>query len=286
MIATRVRPYFSARAGKNGAAASLSYDALIKLFLSAHQHFAREGYFNEQFGFWCVDQEDVPGRAGSDVPNYVMFQLRRDGLWPVNEAWIHYKEHDLFDMIEFLHDHVSKPTGGHFHSYADCGMHWTEFDEQAGRDEYRKTLNPLLASYGPGYELNQRGEIMERGAPGLTHLLAAPLPKRDPTVSERVNSAIDRFRRYGASLDDRKKAVRDLADVLEWLRPQIKTTLLKSDENDLFRIANEFGIRHLNQNQKLSYDPAVWLSWMFYYYLATIQACLHLIERQQRKKPA
>jgi hypothetical protein len=51
-----------------------------------------------------------------------------------------------------------------------------------------------------------------------------------------------------------------LADVLEWLRPQIKMALLKEDEQDLFNIANNFGIRHMNQNQKLHYDKAVWLS--------------------------
>ena len=48
------------------------------------------------------------------------------------------------------------------------------------------------------------------------------------------------------------------------------------DENDLFNIANNFGIRHHNDKQKTGYDAALWLSWMFYFYLATI----HVVVRK------
>ncbi|WP_155935007.1 hypothetical protein [Methylobacterium sp. 10] len=114
---------------------------------------------------------------------------------------------------------------------------------------------------------------------GVSSLLNAQLPTKDSTVTDKVRRAVERFRRYGSSMDERQNAVRDLADVLEWLRPQIKATLLKNDEQELFKLANNFGIRHLRQDQRLDYDRAVWLSWMFYHYLATINACLHLIER-------
>lgn len=36
-------------------------------------------------------------------------------------------------------------------------------------------------------------------------------------------------------------AVLDLADVLEFLRPKLKETLLSKDEQDLFNIAKKFG---------------------------------------------
>ena len=77
-------------------------------------------------------------------------------------------------------------------------------------------------------------------------------------------------------------AIRDLADVLEHLRPQAKQVLLGPDESDLFEIANRFGIRHHNQRQKLQYDKAVWFPWMFHYYLATIHAMVHLMERTRK----
>ena len=78
------------------------------------------------------------------------------------------------------------------------------------------------------------------------------------------------------SIDDRRQAVRDLADVLEYLRPKMKHAITDKDEGDLFNIANNFGIRHHNVKQKTGYDAAIWLSWMFYFYLATI----HVVVRK------
>jgi len=69
-----------------------------------------------------------------------------------------------------------------------------------------------------------------------------------------------------------------LADILESLRPKLKLVLTHKDEDDLFNIANNFGIRHKNERQKTDYDP-LWLSWMFYYYLATI----HFVTRRLEK---
>ena len=65
---------------------------------------------------------------------------------------------------------------------------------------------------------------------------------------------------------------------MEFLRPQIKKVLSSKDENDLFIIANSFGIRHHNDKQKTDYDRSIWYNWMFYYYLATIHAILKLIK--------
>jgi len=67
--------------------------------------------------------------------------------------------------------------------------------------------------------------------------------------------------------------------VLEYLKPRVKEVLSSPDENDLFQLANKFGIRHHNDEQKTNYDRAIWYSWMFYYYLAAIHACLRLMEK-------
>jgi hypothetical protein len=40
--------------------------------------------------------------------------------------------------------------------------------------------------------------------------------------------------------------------------------------NRRFELANRFGIRHNDDKQKTDYDPALWLEWMFFYYLNTI----------------
>lgn len=274
------RRYYSARTGKR-THDQFDLATLKGLFQNAWSYFTSNGFFDEHLGSWCVDEGNMPGLVGANVGDYVILRLRRKGLWPIADHITEWDEPDLFDMIEFLHDHVSKPVEGTYHSFSGCGYHWSKFDRVAGQCEYRERLNLLLDAYGEGFLLNKRGEIMRRAPTGLSKLLTATLATNDCTVEERVQSAVDRFQRYGSNIDDRQKAVRDLADVLEWLRPQIKTALLKDDESDLFNIANIFGIRHLNKNQKLAYDKAVWLSWMFYHYLATINAALHLIQRQR-----
>ena len=124
------------------------------------------------------------------------------------------------------------------------------------------------------------GEILELAQPGAAPFLTATLPTGDAAVSGRVHSAVAKFRRYRSTAAERRDAVRDLADVLEYLRPKLKEVLTKQDENDLFNIANNFSVRHHNQHQKSDYDTSIWLSWMFYFYLATIHATIRMLEKK------
>lgn len=102
-------------------------------------------------------------------------------------------------------------------------------------------------------------------------------------MRDRITSANLLFRRHGSTIDDRRHAVHDLADVFEYLRPRVKSLLSKQDESDLFNIANNFEIRHHNEAQKADYDGNLWLSWMFYFYLATVHVLLRKIERDSAK---
>lgn len=276
----RPRAYYSAR--KYGPAASgLTLDDLRELLLSAFQHYDHSGYFVEAFESSCVDAGFEPGYVGSNTDAYVRLVLERGKLWPMEEHYREYDEDDVFTLIEFLYDHISYPNTKTFHSWNDCGYHYSDFDRDEGRKQFRERMNLPLRRYGSGWELTVAGELLSLPPEGMTTLIMAPLPTSDPTTAQKVADATMKFRRHGNSLGDRQNAVRDLADVLEWLRPQIKMALLKDDEQDLFNIANNFGIRHMNQNQKLHYDKAVWLSWMFYHYLNTINAFLHIIKRQK-----
>jgi len=101
-----------------------------------------------------------------------------------------------------------------------------------------------------------------------------------PNVEARVTAAISRFARYKSTLDVRRDAVRDLAGVLEFLRPKVQAVPTKKDEADLFSIANGFGIRHHREDQKTDYDRDIWHTFMFYYYLAMIHAVLRLIKKR------
>ena len=155
----REKGYYSVRTGKNAAGVRLDLAALKKLFLSFHHQFGARDYFQEAFGYNCVDQGDVTGSLGEDIDGIILLALRKDNLLLLTKI-DGYSEDDLFDMIEFFYDQVSKPLEGHYHSYSGCGMHYSTFDRDAGRAEYRAKLNPLLVSYADGYQLSDVGEIM------------------------------------------------------------------------------------------------------------------------------
>lgn len=274
------RRYYSARTGKNPSAAHLELSMLRRLFLDLYKDFRAREYFQEAFGYVCVDAGEVSGQLGFDTEAQILRRLRKSNLWPIDDKCHAYSEDDLFDVIEFLYDHISKPLDGYHHSYSDCGWHYQTFNSEIARQEYRSQINSLLCDYKEGFELSENGEILALAEKGLENLLSANLPVHDPdNVEAMINNAILKFRRYRSSFEDRRDAIRDLADVIEFLRPQLKLVLTKSDEGDLFNIANNFGIRHHNDAQKTDYDKAIWYSWMFYYYLATIHAALRLIDK-------
>lgn len=196
-----------------------------------------------------------------------------------------YSEDDVFDVIEFLYDNVSKPVKGFYHQFNGCGWHYETFNKEQGQEEFRIVINDLLKDYSKGFELSNKGEILKFLDKGLDTLIDAKLPTYDPeNIENRVENAINKFRRYKSSQSERKDAIRDLVDVLEYLRPKIQKIISKKDENDLFEIANKFGIRHHDLNQKIGYEKSIWYSWMFYYYLSTIHACLRLLEIDQEGK--
>lgn len=278
----RKRAYYSIRTGKNPDAVKFDLSMLLRLFREIYILLLSKGYFQEAFGYDCVDEGEVRGELGSDIEAQMFRKLRKPGLWPIGDRYTDYSEDDLFDVVEFLYDCVSKPVDGYYHDYADCGMHYSEFDKASGQQEFRQEINELLPGYRDGYEVSEDGEILALADKGLDYLFQAGLPGYDPeNVKSRVDVAILKFRRYRSSIEDRRDAVRDLAEVLEFLRPKLKQILASKDESDLFNIANSFGIRHHNERQKTDYDKSIWYSWMFYYYLATIHAALRLIEKQE-----
>lgn len=268
--------YYSHRTGTNENLKGLPLPEVIELFVRVYNQLSNEGYFAEAFGYPCVNG-DIPGCL-RDIELEVLLAIRKKSLWPIQEYSSRYSEDDLFDIIEFLFQHVSKPMESHFHDYYGCGMHWSNFDSNAGKDDYRDMVNRVLSQYVRRFELAPIGEVLHSPEEGFEQIFAADIPSRDEKVTGRISAAIVRFRRHGSTKDDRRQAVRDLADVLEYLRPKVQNLLTNSDEKDLFNLANNFGIRHHNDKQKTAYDQSLWLSWMFYYYLATIHVLLRKLD--------
>ena len=268
--------YFSQRTGVNPNPAGLGLHDTRTLFERVYAQFRADGYFDESIGWSCVDVGFTNGTLG-DVDLAILLAVRKSNLWPIEGKAVWYSEDDLFDVIEFLYQHVSKPVEGTMHDYGACGMHWETFNKVEGQADFRSKINQLLSHYENAFELSADGDVLERAQRGFEGIFAADVPTKDEKIANRVDSAVLRFRRHGSNLDDRRQAVRDLADVLEYLRPKVKELLTSADEGDLFNIANNFGIRHLNDRQKTGYDTGLWLSWMFYFYLSTIHVVLRKI---------
>jgi len=272
--------YYSQRQGTNPNMLGLPLLDVIDLFARVYDQLRADGFFTEAFGFECVDNGPIPG-AVRDVDLELLLAVRKKALWPIRERGATYSEDDFLDVIEFLHQHVSKPIDGTHHSWNDCGMHWETFNKAEGQSLFRERVNSVLSHYAKPFVLSPEGEVLRRPEAGFEQIFEADIPSPDTNVVGRINAATLRYRRHGSTPDDRRQAVRDLADVLEYLRPQVKSLLTSADENDLFNLANNFGIRHHNTQQKTGYDAQLWLSWMFYFYLATIHVVLRKLRQAE-----
>jgi hypothetical protein len=271
--------YYSQRTGLGPHPDGLLLKDVVDLFVRIYDQLRRGGYFDQAFGYDCVDAGPISGTV-LDPGLEVFLAVRKRDLWPIREQSANYSEDDFFDIVEFLFQHVSKPVRGNYHSYNDCGMHWEVFDQQEGRKEFCEKTNVVLGHFERAFELSPNGEVLHKPEHGFEPIFDADLPLNDDNVRSRVDASTLRYRRHGASIDDRRQAVRDLADVLEYLKPKIGTFLTSKDESDLFNLANNFGIRHHNDRQKTNYDAGLWLNWMFYFYLSTI----HVLTRKMNQK--
>jgi hypothetical protein len=277
------KSYYSIRTGKNPNTNGFAFEDIKNLFSRLYLQLRQDGYFDENFGFTCVDNGEVKGKI-TDVEYEILVKIRKRNLWPIPDHYRNYSEDDLFDIIEFLYQYVSKPIDGEYHSWNDCGMHWETFNKAEGQKEFNAKINEILDLYKESFALTENGEILHKPEKGFEKIFEADIPSDDDNVILRIESATNKFRGHGASLDDRRQAVRDLVDVLEYLKPQFQNLLTKKDENDLFNIANNFGIRHHNDKQKTDYDTAIWLSWMFYFYLSTIHVILRKLGKDKLNK--
>lgn len=276
-----MRDYYTVRTGNSTGTIEWSFDELKDLIVSQYERFRDEGYFAEAYGQNCVDDGRTIGKMGSNVGLFFTQRLKNRDLWPLEDHIAEYSQNDLFSVIELLYDHVSKPGYSRYHDWDNCGNHYANFDKFEGQSEFRNEINAALKdSEGQKHEFSLQGEIFRIPDSGLKELVKQPLPHYEPdTVENKVEAAIRKFLLHSATDGDRKDAVRTLADVLEYLRPQLGQAISSKDESDLFNIANKFAIRHHNQQQKSNYDQDLFHSWIFYTYLATIHLVLGILAR-------
>lgn len=270
------RDYYAARHGAK--TEPLDFGSVRDLFLAKFEHFFHKLYFLEATGYECVDRGKIPGTWGDKPESFFFIKLRLRNVWPIPKYIETYDEVKLFSVIEFLYDYVSEPINPYYHSWDNCGWHANSYDKAKGQATYRQDINAILKDYKSGYQLSETGQIVEIPPSGLEEVIAEPeqISTTEPeNVDQRVKSAIAKYSRYGATTEDKKDAVRTLADVLEFLKRE-NVRMPGQDDSDLFRIVNGFDIRHHNREQQGQYDKEVWYKWMFYTFLSSIYAMLKL----------
>jgi hypothetical protein len=270
-MAGPTRRYYAARKRPH----SLSIDDLYFKFQHLYLLFLERDCFAER----GLKKDETPASIKHEASLALTFQPFPITKWSAEEV----TEDHIFETLEFLYDHVSKPgtwtdlsTDSGFNYYGYDG-----YDRSAGRAEFREAANAFLLDYAPGYQLTEDGLVVELGTHGLQHILDAPIVQFDEAnVDSKVRDAVSKWRNRHSTLQDKRAAIRELADVFEWLRKTGQLNLVlaeKKDESALFEIANNFAIRHHSPDQKTNYDQAIWYSWIFHFYLATYHAVVRML---------
>jgi len=125
--------------------------------------------------------------------------------WEVKEI----SDDRIFDPIEFLYDHVSKP-GEWVDKETDTGFQYYDYDSydtEVGQLEFREVANSFLRNYKDGLKLSENGEIIEVGSQGLQCILDADIaPYNNENVDNKVRDAISKWRNRHSTLMDKKAA--------------------------------------------------------------------------------
>jgi hypothetical protein len=270
------RRYYSSRTKPRSLTVGDLHWKLQNLYLM----FRDKDFFKEKSGITQAGYPDAVKHEAAVALNFQPFPITK---WSVEDI----TEDHIFDVIEFLYDRVSKP-GVMVDKETDSGWRYADYDEydhEAGQKEFRDNVNSFLTDYKTGFELTKEGIVLALGTNGLQHILDAEIvPCDERNVDSKVRNAIAKWRNRDLSLSEKKAAIRELADVFEWLKKtkNLGAVLDGKDESAIFDLANNFGIRHHNPAQKTNYDPVIWYSWIFHFYLAMYHAAIRLLIKKEK----
>jgi len=191
-------------------------------------------------------------------------------------------EDDAFELVEIFHDLAARPRSRHYHDYGH-DWHHSDFAKGTGQAIYRWKINMVLRDAQVPYALAADGELKGRLIStfddGRMELLRTATANAATDDKSRLDHAATLFLKRGSTAEDKRSALKNLADLLEKDRALLRTELFSKDEGALFEIANKFGIRHHTAQQQDDYDEA-FLDWVFWWYLATIELKQRLTARQ------
>lgn len=242
------------------------------------QALLNSGAFGLRFPERCPDGQAVCGCDSDALAASVIAEM--PGLtWPLETTCL---EEDGFssqrqpfapdtllilDFIEFVYATVAKPILGKHHDF--FSHHHLTFDQEAGREEFRATVNRIFARNGVAFEVLSAGRIVRVLPPVLGEDLKRTLFRsgdrtldnmleecrtkfsdRNPLVRrealERLWDAWERLKSL-ADPSDKKKSVKIILDAVT-SEPSLRARL-EEEATELNSIGNSHLIRHSEVNQ-------------------------------------
>ena len=281
------RRYFSQRTGS--APDNISLADFASRFNIIFSTFVRTGYFIQMgVSSQSPGYADMCGLDRLEDKLVLVFGLKGKGMVPLPANIENLDRDSLFDLIEFLADRVSKhntskndpsdirPVGMHngrfipppIDTVTNSFNLYHAYDHKEGQKKWRDALNKHLVQLNPPCKITEKQTIeILPTSEGLQQLVDSCASPSEDTQS-RIKHAQELFLKHGATKDDKHSALKDLMDVLEIMRLDIKKYIPR-EEKELFNIANNYAIRHYNNKQKTGYDES-YLQWFFYAILAAI----------------
>jgi hypothetical protein len=197
----------------------------------------------------------------------------------------------VLDFIEFVHASVAKPISDMYHDYFSH-YHLT-FDQEAGQEDFRVTVNRIFARNGLAFEMLPNGRIervlppvlgeelkrtlFNTGDRTLDNMLEECRTKffgRNPLLRrealERLWDAWERLKSLAAP-DDKKRSIKIILDAVT-AEPSFRARL-ESEAIELTAIGNSHLIRHSEINQVAVIDVDH-VDYLFHRLFAMIQLML------------
>lgn len=264
--------YYGVRSGKiNLDDMKINFKRFREFFIATYTYFEDKGDFRLAFNGYKARP-----RLMKPSPEAFLFShVGNRDVFPIEQYGYKLDKVTIFTLIEILHQFI----------WSNDELEDLEFLDifsdniNSAQKEFRNEINKYLMHLDDGYELTEKGYIIDLPDNGLNNLIKSDLPEQtSDTVTLQVETAIKMFFKYDSNLEEKRKAINILADILEPYRDDLKNYTTSKHDTMIFGIVNNYGIRHNDLKQKEEYEKPVWYEWMFHYYLATVHAVLSLKE--------
>lgn len=266
--------YYAERNGLLDNNIKISFNELKEYFYKIYRYFDNKECFEVAIkGIWETLQWQneylkIPPLFKPSPEIFFLNHLHSKSIYPIYEYYESYSENELFTVIEILYDKIA------LYNYQE-----KKLETEIIKKEFAIQINNILQFYDEGYFLEQNSGTVTHGInDSLKMMLSEDLRETlNEDVMFKMKTAVNLYYRFNSNLEQKKKAINILADILESFRSDLKDILNKKFEvskNDhdklIFDIVNNFNIRHNNNKQNTNYEHEIWYDWMMQYYSSVI----------------